>query len=88
MGQDAGARDHVRDVVVLARRVVDTVAPLRAGASLQAGELLEQPGVVGEFHQAAVDERCVRSPAYSASSALCGLRPGRNPYENPRKSVS
>ena len=23
-----------------------------------------------------------------ASNAWCGLRPGRNPYENPRKSVS
>ena len=30
----------------------------------------------------------VSSPVYSASSALCWLRPGRNPYEKPRKSVS
>ncbi|MBS3821152.1 MAG: hypothetical protein GVY16_08330 [Planctomycetes bacterium] len=30
----------------------------------------------------------VSSPVYRASSALCWLRPGRKPYEKPRKSVS
>ena len=30
----------------------------------------------------------VMMPTVSASSARCGLRFGRNPYENPRKSVS
>ena len=28
------------------------------------------------------------SPAFSASSASCALRPGLNPYEKPLKSVS
>jgi len=27
-------------------------------------------------------------PTVTATSALCGPRPGRNPYENPRKSSS
>jgi len=30
----------------------------------------------------------VSNPVYRASSALCWLRPGRKPYEKPRKSVS
>src|SRR5208283_293933 len=28
------------------------------------------------------------TPTHNASSAACWLRPGRNPYENPRKSSS
>ena len=32
--------------------------------------------------------RFLKIPADSASNASCGPRPGRNPYEKPRKSVS
>jgi hypothetical protein len=57
--------------------------------------------VLDKLHQPSVVESVVKLPdvgtqltfrvpiaTASASSAWCGLRPGRNPYENPRKSCS
>lgn len=40
------------------------------------------------FHGSTQFTFFVISPTHSASNALCGPRPGRNPYENPTKSTS
>jgi hypothetical protein len=54
--------------------------------------LLHQPPVVEGVEKPTASSTqftlFVVIPTESASKAWCGPRPGRNPYENPRKSTS